>query len=326
MKSLPRETSGAPAPAWGHIALVIVQFCFGLFPWIGKEAFVAFSPRVIVGWRLVVAAVFFGVIALAIHGRRVLLPPRVLLRIQVCALLGIVLNQLFFLEGLRLSTSTHAGILMASIPVVTTCIAILVRQETLVLRRAIGIVAAFSGTFLLFFGEGFDFGRDTVRGDALMFCNVVLYSIYLVAMKPVLRTTPSLIVVAWVFVSSAWTVPLFANRETWMPRHADSGAWIALAAILAFPTIIAYLFNLFALARVRASTVASYIFLQPVIAAAAGAVFLGERMTAWTMVAGVAILVGLALITIPIRRRRVTGPGTDRDRRTDAPSPSSPAQ
>ena len=111
-----------------------------------------------------------------------------------------------------------------------------------------------------------------------------------------------------------------------MPRHADSGAWIALAAILAFPTIIAYLFNLFALARVRASTVASYIFLQPVIAAAAGAVFLGERMTAWTMVAGVAILVGLALITIPIRRRRVTGPGTDRDRRTDAPSPSSPAQ
>ncbi len=302
---------------WGHLALVIVQFCFGLFPIIGKEAFVAFSPRSIVAWRLLVAAGFFVVVALCVHGRKLLLPWRTVLHIQFCSLIGVALNQLFFLEGLRLSTATHAGLLMASIPVMTSLVAILLRREPLLPRRLLGIGIAFSGTVVLIVADGLDFGRDTLRGDLLMFCNVLLYSIYLVLMRNVLQSTSSLVVVAWVFMTSAWTVPLFALDEVFVPADATTGAWLALVAILVFPTIVAYLLNLFALARVGSSTVASYIFLQPVIAACAAWIIYGEAMTPGAWLAGIAILVGLSLV--------VTRPVVRRVERSGGPSPSSRA-
>lgn len=304
MKSSPRAT-----PWSGHVALLVVQLCFGLFPVLGKWADAAFTPRAIVAWRLVVAGGVFAVLAVAFHGRKVLLPWRILVRIQICAWLGIVLNQLFFLEGLRLSNSTHAGLLMACIPVVTLAIALLARQEAFSWQRSIGIGVAFFGAASLFWIEGLDFGSDIVRGDALMLCNVLLYSVYLVAMKPVMASVPSLIVVAWAFLLSAWSVPFFASGEVWFPEEASTEAWLSLLAILLFPTLLAYLLNLFALARVGASTVACYIFLQPIIAATAGAVFLHERFGWPTWAAATAIFTGLTLVlrsaTLAARRARL---------------------
>lgn len=295
--------------AWsGLVALVIVQLCFGFFPILGKWAYAAFTPSAIVGWRLVVAAAVFAGFAYARFGRRVLLPIATLLRIQVCALLGIVLNQLFFLEGLQLSNATHAGLLMVCIPVATQAIAVAVGQERLSWSRALGICVAFCGAASLFVVEGLGAGSDVVRGDALMLCNVLLYSIYLVAMKPVMASHPSLVVVAWAFVLSAWTVPLFALDEVWVPEHASGDAWLSLVAILIFPTILAYLLNLVALARLGASTVATFICLQPIISAAGGALLLGERFDWPTWLAAAAILAGVLLVVISARKAAVTEP------------------
>jgi len=67
-------------------------------------------------------------------------------------------------------------------------------------------------------------------------------------------------------------------------------------------TFAAYLLNTYALARVPASTVAVYIFLQPLVAGVAGVVVQGERITPALAVAAAVLLWGIVLVSRPARR------------------------
>jgi drug/metabolite transporter (DMT)-like permease len=110
------------------------------------------------------------------------------------------------------------------------------------------------------------------------------------------RRYPPLVVIAWVFALSVWTVPLFARGVDAWPAGASPEAWASLAYVLVFPTVVAYLLNNYALARVHASTTAVYIFLQPVIAAVAGALVLGERLSPEVITASALLCAGVLMV------------------------------
>ena len=63
--------------------------------------------------------------------------------------------------------------------------------------------------------------------------------------------------------------------------------------------------NAWALGRVAPSTVAIYIYLQPLIAFALAPVLLGEHLNSRTWVATVLIFAGVALVTLRTRSRAV---------------------
>ena len=106
-----RETSGASAvdhdarrrTRQGHAALWVVQVCFGLFPIFGKLAFEAFTPRAVGAWRMAFAGTALGALAFALHGRAAIPRKRDVLHFAACSLLGVTLNMVLYLEGLRRS-------------------------------------------------------------------------------------------------------------------------------------------------------------------------------------------------------------------------------
>jgi len=110
----------------GYVALVVVQFCFGLFPIFVHFAVYGgegFSPRVLAFWRILVGALVFGGSAAVLHGRRFLLQRRDVPLFVLASFLGIAANQLLALEGVARSSATAAGTLMTLIPVFTYAIA-----------------------------------------------------------------------------------------------------------------------------------------------------------------------------------------------------------
>jgi drug/metabolite transporter (DMT)-like permease len=278
----------------GHAALVVVQVCFGLLPVFAKHA-EGFTPRAIAAWRIGAGALVFAVLAGAVHGRRALPARGDLLRLQACSLLGVSLNQVFFLEGLERSTAVNAGLMMLLIPVFTFLIAVLVRQERFAPRRGLGILLAFAGAAWLVGQRDPDLGRPHLLGNALMAVNTLCYSVYLVASRPLARRYPPLVLIAWVYGLSAWTIPCIADPATLLP-HAPARGWVALALILLFPTILAYLLNTFALARVAASTTAVYVFLQPLVSGSAGVFVLGEPFGSGAALAAAAMVAGIWLV------------------------------
>src|SRR5688572_30165868 len=109
--SAPDEPRPSQLPA--HLMLGAAQVLFGIFPTAGKFVFQQVPPLGVASLRVV-----FGAATLFLAARAVSAPPvpdrRVLARIAVCAIFGIALNQMLFLEGLSRSTATHAGILVAA--------------------------------------------------------------------------------------------------------------------------------------------------------------------------------------------------------------------
>jgi drug/metabolite transporter (DMT)-like permease len=298
--TLESRSEAARGQLQGRVALLFVQLFFGLFPLFGKWAMREFSARAVAGWRIAAGACALLLVAALLHGRKVL-PRRVdLPRLQACALLGVVLNMLLFLEGLRRSTAVNAGLIVATIPVFTFAIAVAVRQERFELARGSGILLAFLGVSLLFLQRGPDFTPQTLSGNAMMAINACCYSVFLVAVRPLLQRYPPLVVIAWVFVLSAWTVPLFAWDEAFAPAGVSSRGWLSLGYVLVFPTVLAYLLNTFALSKVSASTTAVFIFLQPLIVVASGVLVLGEALLPITLAAAITTLAGVWLV---VRRR-----------------------
>ncbi|MEZ5963777.1 MAG: DMT family transporter [Planctomycetota bacterium] len=290
------EDDAARARTQGLVALLAVQVFFGLFPLFGKLAMHAFAPRVVAGWRITVGATVLLGIAFAKYGRAAWPRRGDWLRLQVCALLGIALNQVLYLEGLQRAPSVNAALVMALIPVFVFVLSVVLRLERLVPARALGLALSVVGMGILLMRKRVDLGPEYLAGNLLMTTNAFSYSVYLVLAKPLAMRMPSLVLTAWVFGLSVWTVPLFALGYDWAPASADRGAWLSLVYVLVFPTILAYLLNAYALARVSASTTAIFIFMQPMIAAVAGRVGLHEQLDATFGLAAALILGGLWVV------------------------------
>ncbi len=77
--------------------------------------------------------------------------------------------------------------------------------------------------------------------------------------------------------------------------------WLALAAVVVFPTILAYYWNTWALARVEPSMVAVYTYLQPLIGTVLAIFVLGEAWKPRIFLAMALIFTGVFLVT---RRRQ----------------------
>ena len=288
----------------GHLALVVVQFCFGLFPMMGRVAMEDFAPFSIASWRVLFGGTVLLVLGLVVHGRRMWVGWRELPMLFVLALLGVMLNQALFLEGLARSTSTNAGLVMCLIPVFTFVLAALLRQETLKPLRIFGVLLSLTGGLVWFRAEDPELVDQYLLGNLMMAGNAFCYAGYLVLSKPVARRHPPLVILGWIYVLSLVSLPLLMRDAPLVPPEVGSNTALALLAILAFPTFLGYLLNLFALERLRASTTAIYIYLQPLVAATAGFLVLDERPTPATGAAAALIFSGIWLVA---RRPRAKG-------------------
>jgi drug/metabolite transporter (DMT)-like permease len=302
--------SASPAPRddpherrRGHTALLAVQLCYGLFPLFLLLSVESFAPRAVVVWRVLLGAAVFGGIALARHGAAVLpgrgrLQRGDLLRLVGCSLTGVVLNQTLALEGMARTTSANAGLLMTLIPVFTFLLAALTGLERFSPRRALGLGIALSGAVLLMLARtgAPELASQHLVGNLLIAGNCLSYSIYLILGRRLLERVPVTVLVAWSYALAVPAMLLVAPDGGLWPAEPTSRALLGFGYTLIFPTVIAYMLNAFALARVRASTTAVYIYLQPLVASVAGVLVLGEVLSPVWFVSAALLGAGIWLV------------------------------
>lgn len=282
----------------GHAALAAVQVFFGVFPVVGTLAFApgGLSPLAVGAWRIVAGSLAIGGLAFARFGRRAWPMRADVPLFFAAAMLGVAVNQGLFLVGLAHSTPMNAGLVMSLIPVFTFGIAAIVRQERFSVVRLSGVAIALAGSLPLLFAEGIGTLGAYGLGNLLMVANALCYSGYLVLSKVLTRRYPVIVIAAWAYLYSLVAVPVFATGEHLLPEPGATAAWWSLAYILLVPTVVAYLLNMFALARVRASTVAVYVYAQPIIAGLTSWIAFGERPTPSMLLAASGLFVGVWLV------------------------------
>ncbi len=227
-------------------------------------------------------------------------------RVAGWAILGVVINQSFFLAGLALSTVQVAAILITTIPVFALAAAIAAKQETASIQHIAGIALAGAGALLVVGGEGLHGSWRSFAGAVMLILNCLSYALYLVVSKPHMARLSARRVVARMFaVGAIVLLPIAAwpmSQERWSAISPQ--AWLALGVVIAGPTVGAYLLQAWALRHADSSSVAVYTYLQPVLASLLGVIFLGEHLRGIVIVAAVMIFGGVFLATATPRAGR----------------------
>lgn len=279
------------------LALVLVQVLFGLLPVAGKIAFRDFAPLSVGALRVLVGGIVLLVVAGFVAKRKVDLR-RDGKQVAILSLFGVVLNQVLFVVGLSKTTAVNVGLIITSIPVFTYAIAVIIGRETWGPRRAFGLLLALTGVVYLIGLSGFEAGLDNAIGDILVTLNCLSFSIYLVLAKPMATRVNPLSLTAWLFLFAAVVmVPLglWAGLGEQTTSASTNGWWV-MAFIIVGPTVLTYVLNATALRTVSSSTVAVFIYIQPIFAALSAWYWLDEPLS-WKLIpAAVLVFLGVGIV------------------------------
>jgi len=281
-----------------YAALLAAQVFFGSLPVIGKVVLKTVPAVAVVGFRVGVTAAAL-IIFQAIRGRFWLVNKNDYWRLGVLSLFGVTFNQLLFITGLSLTKASNTSLLAVTIPVFALTVGAIIGAERLTFVKIVGIVLAAVGVLLIIDPRNASFSSATTLGDLLIVLNSLSYGIYVAISKKVITRNGVFRSMMWVFIfASILCVPLGAWSFSTIDVAVISPAiWLLMFYIAIAATAAPYLLNAFALARVQASTVAVFVYLQPVIGFLLAVIFLGEQVGVLFMLAALLIFAGVFLVS-----------------------------
>lgn len=220
---------------------------------------------------------------------------------------GVATNQMLFFLGLNKTMPIHASLIMMSTPLLITIIAVIVLKERIGRNKALGLVLGVAGAGLLMSAgkEVTSLASNTALGDFLVLLNATSYAIYLVIIKRVMTRYRPVIVIRWVFLFGLILVLPFGYQELaavdWSLFTFND--YLALAFVVICITFLAYLWNIYALKHLSASTAGAYIYSQPFFAAVISVIFMGEDITWTKVIAAVLIFIGVYFVNFGAKKK-----------------------
>jgi drug/metabolite transporter (DMT)-like permease len=281
-----------------HLVLVLVQVFFASLAITGRIVLPVVPAGLLVTFRILGAAtalLAFNVV----RGGPWIRDRRVLARLALCGLLGVTVNQSLFLFGLRHSTAVNATILVSTVPVFTVLGSLLLGLERPSPAKLAGIALAAAGAIYLVGPERLSLTPSVALGNLLILGGMIAYASYFLLSKPVVASHDPVTVSTYVMLFAALGVLPLGVPALWSAdlSGVSGSIWALVGYIVVGPTVAAYFLNLWALRRVSSNTVASFIYLQPFLAAIVAPIVLpGESLSGRTITAGLAIFAGLGLV------------------------------
>lgn len=297
----------ANAKLYAHLALLLVALIYGLNYSLAKDVMPHYvQPRAFILIRAVGATALFHL--MGAFTKRDAIQKRHWPRLALCGLLGVAANQMFFFEGLNLTTPIQASVIMTVNPIVVMLLSAIILKTRIKAFRIVGIGLGLSGAVLLITqGQslGSIFNQEASLGNLLVFFNASSYAAYLVVVKPLMQHYRAITVIKWVFTFGLLLVLPFA----WQPIQAVQ--WQALPAniigeitfVVLGTTFLAYLLNIYALKIVSSTTVSIYIYLQPVFATLVAVLLGKDYLTLTAVMAAALIFTGVYLVSVHRRER-----------------------
>ena len=288
-----------------HSAVLLTNIFFGAnfsaVQYIARHGVPPFGLNVI---RVGVSSLLFWLLILIIP-QKILIRKRDVGRFLLCAITGVVINQLLFIKGLTLTLSTHASLLILVTPIFITFIAAWIGREALNIFKIVGLVLGVAGSVILVLQkEPVGAGTNILLGNILVILNAISYAFYFVLVKPLMREYHPFEVIRWLFtLGFIFMLPIGWTEFSAIQWHAFSTAdFIILGTIVFFATFLAYLFNLYGISVLGASVTGAYIYTQPIFAGVIAVFVMGERMTLQKLLAAALIIGGVLLVNRKTKR------------------------
>lgn len=252
------------------LALLLVQILFGFNYTASKIIVNEFPPLMWGALRMLTCSLLMFVVALGVVPKKDRVMGKAFFYpILIFSIFGISLNQAFFLMGIKYTTTTNSAILNTLVPVFTLLFALVAKKERWTWWRGVGFFLALLGVLALRRIEDFSISSETFRGDFFTVLNCISLAFFFTASKSFLQKHSAFWVTAWLFwFGSIFLLILslpewytFTGVEHWSPELVGAMVYNVVAA-----TMVTYFLNAWTLKRTHSSSVALFIYMQPVIA------------------------------------------------------------
>jgi drug/metabolite transporter (DMT)-like permease len=266
---------------------------------IGKVALREFPPLLAGGLRIAMAGAFIAPVYFAQKGP-VSWAKRDVPFLLFLGLVGIMMNQLFFVIGLSRTSVVHSSLIIGMTPIFVLLFAAAIKQERITPRKAAGMLIALGGIAILNALPAetrTPEARATVAGDLFVAMASIAFALYTVLGKKVSLRHSAVTVNTFGYVGGALAlapVILWEGRGFSFAR-VSLAAWSSVVYMALFSSVISYLIYYYALGRISASRVSAFNYLQPVVATLLAVIALGERVTLPVVAGGAVIFSGVYL-------------------------------
>lgn len=284
-----------------HLAALVAVVLFGLMSPACKFAYQAgLVDGLSVGvLRLAGGAVSFGVLAFLL-GQTVRIERGDWLSVLGMALTGMVFNQCLYVTGIQFTSPVNACVIGSVAPVMVLVFSVVFLGVALTLRKVVGMALALAGALTLVLGSALTGGHaGSPVGDGMCILSQTSAACYFVFFGRIVHKYSPIGLLAWVFlVAAVLTMPLAVWK--WgliVPGLAHGPTATAVAYVVFGGTVGAYLFLLVAQRHLEPPVVATYNYVQPIVAAIAGVAMALDRITWQKCVACVLIAGGVWLVT-----------------------------
>jgi drug/metabolite transporter (DMT)-like permease len=231
-----------------------------------------------------------------------LVPPRDAWRsLLVMGFVGVFVHQMIQAHALTLTGAVSTGWLIGLTPLWSALLSAWVLKEKFGPVKIAGLFLGFLGALLVITHGRVSAGLlalPRTRGDLLILVSTLNWAVYTVLGHPAIkrlgptRATTGALSVGWLML-----VPFFVTARGWREYGGLSAhGWIAILFLGIACSGLGYLFWYGALERIEASKVAAFLYLEPLVTLAAAVAVLGESVGLTTVVGGMLVLMGVALV------------------------------
>jgi len=191
--------------------------------------------------------------------------------LAICGLFGVGINQLFFFNGLMLTSPINAPVIMTTTPILVLILSLIFLKDSIRTIQVVGIILGAVGA-VIFSLQNSAGGFATGLGDLFIFLNGVAYAIYLILVKPLMSRYSAVTVITWVFTFGIlfvliwpYSIPEF-QAVPW--SELSFPVILRMAFVVVGVTFLPYLLNVYAMKKVSPTVSSVYIYFQPLFATA----------------------------------------------------------
>ncbi|MFD2614531.1 DMT family transporter [Paenibacillus gansuensis] len=214
----------------------------------------------------------------------------------VLGVVGIFGFSAFFFVGLQYTSSVNGALIMGLNPILTMLLARVLLKERITASRTAGVVLAFLGVTLVI-SQGSLQVLDSLtfsRGDVLILCGNVCWTVYGVGGRRYIRTGSPLSTTAYTMIVGALCLlaaSLFTTNPVPLPDIPLS-AWGAIAFMALFTSVLGYLWWNKGIREIGAGRTSLFFNLVPVVTMAISALS-GVPVSGYQITGAVLVIFGV---------------------------------
>lgn len=282
-----------------HLAVIGANIIWGLNYVIAKGIMPDFLlPQAIIFLRISGTLILFWIIQLFLPSEKV--DKKDLLKMALCSVFGVAVNQLSFFIGLNLTTPISASIINTIIPVLILIFSYFLLREKITGIKVFGIMLGAAGALMIIFSSGTgDFRLNAFLGNSMIFTGSASWSLYLVLVKPLMEKYSSLTVMKWTFFFGFIMIfPIsFGTVASSAFAKIPFDIWMSILFVVFINTGFAYYLINYSLQTVSPNVNAIYIYLQPLVTSVFAIILGKDKLTIIDLIAAVLIMAGVYFVT-----------------------------